>query len=75
MALVRCDEHGAPRGRTQTYVQAVHPLGYPITAAICGRENCSNPGLLWLNEDDKKAYDNVERIFPVQTAAAKVKAA
>lgn len=75
MALVRCDEHGPPRGRTQTYVQAVHPLGYPETAAICGRQNCTQPGLLWLNKGDRKAYDSGERIFSVQTAAVKVKAA
>lgn len=72
MALVRCEDHGRPRGITQTYVQATYPLGYPDTAAICGRAGCRNPGLVWLNEDEKTAYDSGERVFSVPNAAVKI---
>lgn len=74
MALVRCEQHGRPKGRTQTYVKAVQPAGYPDTAAICGRKHCDRPGLVWLNQAEKKAYDSGQRIFSIPTAAVKIKA-
>ena len=73
MALVRCESHGRPEGRTQTYVKAVRPVGYPDTAAICGAKDCNRSGLVWLNEDEKNAYDRGERVFSVPTAAVKIK--
>ena len=75
MALVRCEHHGRPRGITHTYVRAVHPVGYPNSAAICGRANCRNVGLIWLNEEENTAYDRGERVFSVPNAAVKVKVA
>lgn len=73
MALVRCEGCGPPRGRTLTYVLAVHPVGYPNTAAICGRSECKQPGLVWLSEEEKAEYDRGQRIFSVPSAAVKVK--
>ena len=50
MALVRCEQH-RPQGRSHDYVQAVRPLGYPETAAVCGITGCNRPGLLWLDSE------------------------
>lgn len=75
MALVRCEHQGCPRGITQTYVQAVHPVGYPNSAAICGRANCRNVGLVRLNEEEKMAWERGERVFSVPNAAVKIKVA
>ncbi len=74
MALVRCDPCGKPRGRTRTYVGAVEPLGYPDTAAICGRTHCKQPRILWLDVEESLVYRLGERIFGVPHAAMKVKA-
>ena len=73
MALVRYTQCGSPRGRTRRYVVAVKPVGYPDTAAICGRSKCGHPGLVWLDESEKVAYDNGERIFEVPNAAVKIR--
>ncbi len=73
MALVRCDTCGKPRGRTRTYVEAVEPLGYPDTAAICGRTHCKKPGMVWLDLEESLGYHLGERIFSVPHAAMKVK--
>jgi hypothetical protein len=73
VALVRCTACGSPRGRTRRYVVAVKPVGYPETAAICGRAKCVYPGLVWLDESEKAAYDSGERIFKVPNAAVKVR--
>lgn len=74
MALVRCVEtHGRPTGRKHNYVMSVKPVGYPETAAICGREGCEYPGLVWLTETERAAYRKGHRIFSVPTAAVKIK--
>ena len=72
MALVRCEMHGRPRGRTQQYSIAVKPLGYPRSAALCGRQACQDAGLVWLTEDEARAYRRGERVFSVPNAAVKV---
>lgn len=73
MALVRCDQHGNPKGRTTEYTRAVEPLGYPETAAICGSKGCQNPGCVWLTADESNAYDEGQRIFEFATAVTKIK--
>ena len=73
MALVRCIDHGRPGGGKRTYVISVKPVGYPKTAAICGRSGCQRPGLVWLDEEDKRTYDNGERIVRVPNSAVKIK--
>ncbi len=73
MALVRCDARGKPTGRTRTYVESVEPLGYPDTAAICGRKACEHPGMVWLEIGESQAYRSSQRIFSVPNAAVKVK--
>ena len=73
MALVRCEGCGRPRRRTRTYVLAVQPVGYPDTAAVCGRSECAQPGLVWLSEEEKVEYDRGQCIFSVPSAAVKIK--
>ena len=73
MALVRCEAHGRPQGRTQVYVVGVPPVGFPQTAAICGLKGCENAGSVWLTTDEKAAYEKGQRIFEVPNAAVKIK--
>jgi len=71
MALVRCKQHGKPRGRK--YVTSKLPAGYPNQcAAICGREGCPNVGFVWLTADEKNAYVKGARIFNLPTCSARV---
>jgi hypothetical protein len=73
MALCRClEERHRPKGRTNQYIGYVQPIGYPNTALICGR--CDNPGVIWLDSTEEKAYHNGIRIFTGPTNFAKIKA-
>ena len=74
VALVRCSEHGTPKGKTNEYVRSVEPVGYPKTGVICGIVDCESSGLIWLNHDESFAYETGERIFRVASNAVKVKA-
>ena len=71
MALARCSVHGYPEGRGgNTYDRTpVKPLGYPTTAAMCGRSECGHPALIWLLDDERAAYDNGERVFAFSSKA------
>ena len=73
MALVRCEGHGNPQGRTADYVIGLEPVGYPETAAVCGLKDCVSPGLVWLTEVEYNAYRNGEHIFQLATYAVKVR--
>ena len=73
MALVRCEQHGRPERGTRVYRLSVRPLGFPNTAAICGRAGCMRPGMVWLDTGDAQAYQKGVRIFPVPNAGIKVK--
>lgn len=73
MALVRCDHHGRPERGIRVYSKSVRPMGFPDTAAVCGRAGCLNPGMVWLDADDAQAYQKGVRIFPVPNAGVKVK--
>ena len=74
MALVRCPTHGNPQGRAgNDYVANAQPVGYPETAAICGRPECNSPGLVWLTREEQIAYARGQRNFALSTNAAKIK--
>lgn len=73
MALGRCKECGKPKGRTSAYVLSREPIAYPNTAAVCGSKGCENPAIIWLNVQEADAYDRGERVFPLPTAALKVR--
>jgi hypothetical protein len=72
MALVRCETHGRPTRTTKRYSVAAKPLGYPRTAAICGRQGCENAGLVWLTEDEDKEYRRGQRVFSLPSATVKI---
>ncbi len=75
MALSRClDHHSPPQGRTTTYSNYVLPVGYPVTALICGNPQCEEPGAVWLTTDEAAEYTNGGRIFEGPNRFAKMKA-
>ncbi|MBN1978533.1 MAG: hypothetical protein JW918_14140 [Anaerolineae bacterium] len=54
---------------------SVKPIGYPETAAICGSAWCEQPGLVWLDEQEKTQYERGQRVFSIPSAAVKIKVA
>jgi len=75
MAIVRCEIHPVKLAQaTNKYAKRVKPLGYPATAAICGTQNCTKPGLIWLTEEELSEYNRGERYFRVKTFTVKVRA-
>jgi hypothetical protein len=60
MAIARCDKHTSD-GTKHAYKAFALPLGYPETAAICGREGCEAPARLWLREPERADYQRGER--------------
>jgi hypothetical protein len=71
MAIVRCDFHPPGSGK-KTYVQSVAPEGRGL---ICGREQCRNPGLVWLTAIEAREYATGTTIFALDSATAKVSVA
>lgn len=71
--LCRClQNHSWPNGKNgRRYVGYVLPIGYPETAAICGR--CNAPGVVWLDEEEADCYEQGERIFQASNAFTKIK--
>jgi hypothetical protein len=63
--LVRCEDH-----LSEKYHHSVTPIGYPNTAAICGR--CHKAGKILLNEAEWQAYQTGQRIFSFNTYVMKV---
>ena len=78
MALIRCGACGVkPPGKggfKRKYVKSVQPIGHPNSALICGTPSCNGVGLIWLEEDESKAYTAGERTFAMQTNTTKVRA-
>ena len=75
MAIVRCEKHPVNLTRaTNIYVKRVKPVGYPVTAAICGTHSCEEPGIIWLTDEEFDAYRQGERFFRVKTYTVKVRA-
>lgn len=74
MALVRCEHHGQPKGRSRHYVRSVKPIGYPNTAAICGLSGCKNPGMIWLEPSESERYDAGQRVFYGETSVMQARA-
>jgi hypothetical protein len=65
--IVRCENHAAWVQKYDTrgyaYAHSVNPVGYPDTAAICGRVGCENPGRVLLQDHEWESYQLGERIF------------
>lgn len=73
MPICRCLKLHSPPSKGDCKVAYVKPMGYPKTAAICGRVGCFNIGVVWLDKDDVKKYKKGQRIFPIHTHKIKVK--
>lgn len=74
MAGIRCKECGEPKGRKRRYSgKYAEPIGYPDTAAICGKKDCRNPGLVWLEKKEWAKYQRGKRIFCIPNNAVKIK--
>jgi len=41
-----------------TYVAAVEPIRYPDNAIVCGREDCANSGLIYLDDEEFWRYEH-----------------
>jgi hypothetical protein len=72
MAIVRCAAH-LPKGRTRDYVLSVKPVGYPDTAMVCGSKTYQASGLVWLEAEERAAYNWGERIFQAFTATMRMR--
>jgi len=73
MALARCVVH-KPEGTKHSYDFYAFPIGYPeSTAAICGRELCYEPALVWLAPEEVQSHRSGNRVFDVHTAAVKLR--
>jgi hypothetical protein len=70
MALCRCKVDLA---RPIYYTHYVEPVGYPETSSICGRNNCTEPGLIWLKEKEVIQFNLGERVFSYDHNCSKVK--
>jgi hypothetical protein len=73
MALAGCGKHGKPEGKKRNYVRSVAPIGYPLTATICGGSGCKEPAMIWLNDGDDSEYQKGERVFSFPNGGVSVK--
>src|ERR1035437_1465085 len=71
MALVRCVNH-KPTGDKKNYVADVNPVGYPKTAAVCGRKECPKPGKAWFTEEEFQRYQKGATIFALDSNVTKI---
>src|SRR5258708_8268016 len=77
MAIARCDKH-TPSGTRHAGIKYAYkafalPLGYPETAAICGREDCEGPARLWLTEPERADHQRGVRLFGIRTPSAQIR--
>jgi len=75
MALARCEQHGPPRGRTNTYTNHHDPVSHPDSGLVCGRIVCEKPALVWVTSAEERLYSAGQRVFELPTRAAKVRLA
>jgi hypothetical protein len=72
--IVRCENHAAlVQKKHYARARSVNPVGYPHSAAICGRCGCKNPGRVLLQDHEWKRYQRGERIFAGRDNFTKVR--
>jgi hypothetical protein len=64
--LVRCQDHPS-----EAYAHEVAPIGYPETAAICGR--CEKAGKVLLNEKEWRQYQAGRTVFAFNSNVMRVR--
>jgi hypothetical protein len=73
MAIARCDQHPIERDTKEPYTAHALPLGFPETAAICGRVGCENPAVIWLTDKEVAQHNAGQRVFGLKTHAIRVR--
>ncbi|RUU96466.1 hypothetical protein LRP31_02215 [Mesorhizobium mediterraneum] len=73
MAIARCTSHPITRDTKEPYQVHALPIGYPTTAAVCGRVGCEDPARIWLTPDEAKKHSAGQRVFGVKTHSVKVR--
>jgi len=73
MALARCEEHGPPIGRTNTYTYRHDPVSHPDSGLVCGITGCDKPAHVWITADEERLYSAGQRVFELPTQAIKVR--
>lgn len=75
MAIARCESCGKPTRNTngQYAPDPRRPVGHPNSGVVCGRPRCDNAALIWLKENEARAYEKGQRVFDFPTQAAKVR--
>ncbi|MFC2017153.1 hypothetical protein ACFLUD_01915 [Chloroflexota bacterium] len=69
MAIVRCKEHPVQANQAKdVYVRRAKPMGFPNTAAICGRRHCNNPCYVWLTLEEHDQFIRGKRNYALDTA-------
>lgn len=74
MAIVRCKEHPVQGNQARNvYVRRTKPVGFPNTAAICGRRYCNNPGYVWLTLEEHDQFIGGRRYYTLDTALVRLR--
>jgi hypothetical protein len=73
MAIARCEQHPIQRDTKEPYNAYALPLGFPETAAICGRVGCENPAQIWLTPEEIEQHRTGQRVFGVKTHSIRVR--
>jgi hypothetical protein len=71
MALARCETH--PPSNPEKYVRFSLPMGFPETAAICGRVECQRLARILLTEAEIRDHARGVRVFRLDTHTIKVR--
>lgn len=75
MALCRCIKHHSPP-QSRRYVAYVEPVRESdVITVYCGINRCSEPGVIWLEKSEARAYEDGERLFAGPSNFVKIKAA
>ena len=72
MAIARCDKH-TPTGIKHDYRAYALPIGYPETAAICGKLGCEEPARVWLTKNDHAAFKRGIRVSNIRANAVQLR--
>jgi hypothetical protein len=72
MAIVRCREHWISTGNQDTkYFFGAMPIGWPNPKIACGKNGCTNPGLVLMNLFEELDYIAGKRTFGLPFHEAK----
>jgi hypothetical protein len=73
--LLRCRNHGPPRGKSDDYVAFLEPVGHSNNAAVyCDRDGCSSPAVMYLTEKEYEENQlSGKRIFSLRQGGCSIK--